>query len=71
MSSDSSFNAVRCYAARRNTALCYDKLHYATRCNVTLRYAASIGVKEQQESKISNEADNGGDSEGLTSIWGS
>ena len=61
MSSDSSFNA----------ALRYATIRYATRCNAMLRYAASIGVKEQQESKSSSEADNGEDSEGLTSIWGS
>ena len=58
---------LRC-ATRCGAALRYATLRDAT---LTLRYAASIGVKEQQESKSSNEADNGGDSEGLTSIWGS
>ena len=58
---------LRC-ASRRCAALQYATLRDAT---LTLRYAASIGVKEQQESKSSSEADNGEDSEGLTSIWGS
>ena len=63
--------SMRYYAALRDATLRCAAIRYATRCNFTLRYAASIGVKEQQESKSSSEADNGEDSEGLTSIWGS